>query len=191
MKKNMSKMTTAVALLTLTILSTGCSSMAPQYTPSIENTQSLKDAGNFTAKVGEFGSNNDPANANPIKVRGSSLASPYQNSYSNYLAEALKQELSLASKLASDANLEISGTLLKNDIDASGFNVGFVSVDARFIVKKNGKIRYEQVKSVKQEFPSSFAGAVAIPRAVQEYQHAVQKLLGLLYTDKAFIDSLK
>ncbi|MDO8652049.1 MAG: hypothetical protein Q7R66_07660 [Undibacterium sp.] len=186
----MSRITTVVALA-MALLSTGCSLMAPQYTASVENAQALKDAGNFTAKVGEFSSKDDPANANPITVRGSSLASPYQNSYANYLAEAIKQELSLASKLSPDANLEISGVLLKNDIDASGINVGFASIEARFVVKKNGKVRYDQVKSVKHEFPSSFAGAVAIPRAVQEYAFAVQKLLVQLYTDKAFIETLK
>lgn len=151
----------------------------------------LKDAGNYTVKVGEFSSKNDVANANPIQIRGSSMASPYQNSYANYLAESIKQELSIASKLAADASLEISGVLLKNDIDASGFNVGFASIEARFLVKKNDQVRYDQVKSVKQEFPSSFAGAVAIPRAIQEYNFAVQKLLALLYADKSFIEALK
>lgn len=187
----MFRMMTVVTAFLMIIFSTGCSTMAPQYTPSIENTQSLKDVGHFAAKVGEFSSKAAPENANPIKLRGSSLTSPYQNSYANYLAEAVKQELSLASKLAPDANLEISGVLLKNDIDATGSNIGLVSVEARFIVKKNAVVRYDQVKSIRQEFPSSFAGAVAIPRAVQEYQFAVQKLLGQLYTDKAFIEALK
>jgi hypothetical protein len=35
------------------------------------------------------------------------------------------------------------------------------------------------------------AAAVAIPRAVQEYPVAIQKLLASLYSDKAFIDALK
>lgn len=190
-KENMSRFTSIFMALAIVLASTGCSLMAPQYSSSVDNIQMLKDAGDFTLKVGTFDSKNNPENANPIQIRGSSMASPYQNSYANYLAESIRQELSLASKLAANANLEISGALLKNDIDASGFNVGFASIEARFLVKKNDYVRYDQVKSIRQEFPSSFAGAVAIPRAIQEYNFAVQKLLASLYADKAFIEALK
>ncbi|MFZ6844950.1 hypothetical protein [Undibacterium sp. RuTC16W] len=187
----MSRIITAFAGLAIVVASTGCSMMAPKYDASQNNIQALKDAGNYSAKVGEFVSKNDPKNANPISIRGSSLASPYQASYAIYLSEAIKQELTLAGKFTPNVNLEITGTLLKNDIDASGFSIGNVIIEARFVVKKDGKTTYDQVKSINSEFPSSFAGAVAIPRAVQEYSPAVQKLLASLYTDKAFIDSLK
>jgi hypothetical protein len=182
--------TTPLALVVVA-LSTGCSMMAPQYTASLDNVQTLKDSGNYTAKVGNFIASKDPAYANPIKIRGSSLASPYQDSYASYVAEAIKQELSLAKKLSSDASVEISGTILKNDIDASGFAVGWAEIQARFVMMRGGQVRYDQVKSVKHEFPSSFVGSVAIPKAVQEYPVAVQKLLAQLYTDKAFVEALK
>jgi hypothetical protein len=165
--------------------------MAPQYSASIDNVQKLKDAGNYTAKVGDFASSKDKGNVNPISLRGSTLSSPYESSYSKYLAEALKQELSLANKFAPNADVEVSGTLMKNDIDASGFSTGSGGIEARFVVKKSGQILYDQVKSVHQEWPSSFAGAVAIPRAIQEYSNLVQKLLTSLYADNAFLDALK
>lgn len=165
--------------------------VAPQYTASLKNVQSLKDSGNGKAKIGIFTSANEPGNSNPISMRGTSLASPYQESYANYIAEALKQELSLAQKLAPDAQTEISGVLLKNDINVSGFSLGYATVEARFVVKQGGQVKYDQVKTVKHEFPSSFAAAVALPRAVQEYSVAVQKLLELLYTDKAFVETLQ
>lgn len=187
----MQRSTTFLLVLTATLISTGCSMMAPQYTASLDNVQALKDAGTYTAKAGNFTSASDPANANPIKIRGSSLASPYQNSYANYLSEAIKQELQLAQRFSPDSTIEISGVLLKNDIDATGFSVGFVTIEARFIVKKSGKIVYEQVKSVRHEFPSAFAGAVAITRAVQEYEFGIRKLLASLYTDPSFISALK
>jgi hypothetical protein len=187
----MLRFTTLLLALAVTILSTGCSMMAPQYTSSLDNVQTLKNAGAYKAKVGTFTASNDPANANPIKIRGSSLASPYDNSYGNYLAAAIKQELQLAQKLSPDATVEISGALLKNDLDTSSFTTGFATIEARFVVKKSGALTYDQVKSIKHEFPSSFVGAVAIPRAVQEYEFAVQKLLGVLYADPAFIAALK
>jgi hypothetical protein len=188
-RKNMRKLLALLAV-TVGIVTTGCSTTAPQYTAAMNNVQALKDVGNFTTKVGGFTSVPQAGNANPISVRGSSVNSPYNASYANYLEEALKQELALANKLSASAADEISGSLLKNDIDATGFSVGMTTIEARFIVKRNGTVSYDAVKSVKHEFPSSFMGAVAIPRAIQEYTNAVQKILGLLYEDPAFKKAL-
>ncbi len=187
----MQRYITVLLVLAATVFSTGCAMVAPTYSASIDNIQVLKDSGNYTAKVGEFTASKDKAYANPISIRGSSLISPYGESYANYVAEALKQELSLAKKLSPDADTEILGTVLKNDINTTGGTLGWAEIEARFIMKRGGQVRYDQVKSIKHEFPSSFAGAVAIPRAVQEYPVAVQKLLNQLYTDKTFIDALK
>jgi hypothetical protein len=177
-------------VILLGILGTGCSMVAPKYSASIENVQKLKDGGNYAAKVGAFTSKSDPANANPISMRGSTLASPYEESYANYLAEAIKSELVLAGKLAPGSDVEISGVLLKNDIDA-GMSVGTGDIQARFLVKRNGQVRYDQVKTTQNKWESSFAAAVALPRAVQEYPRMVQALLSELYTDKAFLQALQ
>lgn len=187
----MSKSIGVSALLMLIVLASGCSLVAPPYSASLTNVQLLKDAGAFSAKVGGFSASKDPANANPISIRGSSLDSPYGNSYALYLAEAIKQELSLAGKLSPGAEVEISGVLLKNDIDASGFSKGTGMMEARFVVKKSGQVRYDQVKLVNSEWESSFAGAIAIPKAQQEYPTMVQKLLASLYADAAFIKALQ
>lgn len=184
-----------IALLIIIILSgligAGCSLMAPPYTASIDNVQRLKDVGDIGAKVGQFESSPDPANANPISLRGSSLSSPYENSYAVYLAEAIKQELTLAGKLKPDTDLEISGLLMKNDIDTSGFVVATGDMEARFVVKKSGEVRYTQIKTVHREWESSFVGSIAIPRAQEEYPRLVQQLLQLLYSDNEFLQALK
>ncbi len=187
----MNKLMRMLAAAALVVLASGCSMMAPQYSASLTNVQMLKDASAFSAKVGEFSSGKDPANANPISIRGSSLNSPYASSYALYLAEAIKQELSLAGKLSPVAEVEISGVLQKNDLDASGFSKGTGIMEARFVVKKSGQIRYDQVKLVNSEWESSFAGAIAIPKAQQEYPVLVQKLLAALYGDAAFIKALQ
>ena len=183
-------MTVSLALA-IGVFSTGCAMVAPQYTASLDNVQILKDSGDYAAKVAEFQPGKDKAYSNPISIRGSSLVSPYNESYASYLTAAIKQELSLAKKFSPDANIEISGTVLKNDIDATGASMGWAHMEARFIVKRSGQLRYDQVKTVRHEFPSSFAGNVAIPKAIQEYPVAVQKLLNQLYTDKSFIEALK
>lgn len=119
-------------------LMSGCTLMAPNYTASIENVQRLKEGGNFSATVGKFESVPDRGNANQISLRGSSLVSPYANSFAAYLAEAVKQELSLAGKLVPGTDVEVSGMLLKNDIDASGFSIATGIIQATLRGQEGG-----------------------------------------------------
>lgn len=186
----MKTLCTLVLLAAASILSTGCSLMAPQYTGSLDNVQKLKSGPLQALKVGEFTSTPSKENANPISLRGSSMDSPYEKSYAKYLAEALKIELALANKMAIGSEYELSGTLVKNDLDAA-VATGTGDIQARFVVKKGPLVRYDQVKTVHHEWESSFVGATAIPRATQEYSNLVRKLLAALYDDPQFQDSTK
>lgn len=171
-------------------LSTGCSIVAPRYTASLPNVQLLKDGGIQSVRVGTFKSAPGKENANPISLRGSSLASPYEGSYANYLSQALTQELSMAGRLGPDAHIEVSGVLQKNDIRIP-VSSGSGDLEARFVVTRDGSIRYDAVKTLHDEWDSSFVGAIAIPRAQEQYPLMVQKLLARLYADPAFIQSLQ
>jgi len=187
----MKRMYLLPACLAAIVLASGCSMMAPRYSASIENVQKLKDAGVQPARVGNFDSTPGKGNANPISIRGSSLASPYDGSYAKYLAEALRQDLELAGKLKADASIEISGALQKNDVNVPAMSSASGDLEARFIVKRGGETKYDQVKSVHDTWDSSFVGAVAIPRAQARYPIIVQKLLAELYADPAFLEALK
>src|SRR5258706_9119129 len=114
----------ALLLSTAFALSTGCSLVAPKYSPSLENVQKIKDANIQATRVGSFDFTAAAGNANPISLRGSSLNSPYGNSYANYIAEAVKQELTLARKFAADAPLEVSRPLQKNDVNIPALGKG-------------------------------------------------------------------
>lgn len=180
-----------VALLLLscaTIFSTGCSLVAPKYTASFTNIQELKNAGDIQPKVGTF---TGEIAKKSINLRGSSLSSPYNGSYANYLSEALVQELTLAGKLKPNSNIEISGQLLQNNLLTGLTGLGQGVIQAQFVVKKDGVVKYNQVKTANTNWPTSFVGAVAIPRAQQEYPNLVQALLLQLYTDKSFLNALK
>ena len=186
-------MTRAILLpiaLLAAALTSGCSMVAPKYSPSLENVQKLKDSGVQTTNVGAFESTPSKENPASISLRGSSLSSPYDGSYGKYLAEALKQELSLAGKLAADAQIQVTGALQKNNID-TGVGTAKGDIAARFVVTRSGAVRYDQVKSIHDEWDSSFVGAVAIPRAQERYPLIVQKLLAALYADPAFLQALK
>ena len=175
----------------LVLVNTGCSMMAPKYTTSIENVQALTNNGSSEVKVGQISTGSVASQSNPIKIRTNSLQSPYDNSFSAFVAEAIKQELTLAKRNSFTSNIEITGELLKNDIDATGFNTGMTTIEARFKVLREGKTNFDQIKSVNHEFPSHFVGAIAIPNAVLSYNVALQKLLNSLYEDKAFIEAIK
>ncbi|MGE5467813.1 MAG: hypothetical protein ACM3Y9_10355 [Ignavibacteria bacterium] len=179
-----------LGVLVAAVMSGGCSIMAPQYSASMENVQRLKDNMPAAAKAGTFTAATDGKTNDAISLRASSMGSPY-GTYANYLGEAVKQELQMAGKLNPTTDLQISGVLMKNEIDVSGFGTGYGNIEARFVVKKGDVVRYDQLKSVHSEWESSFAGAVAIPRGRDEYGRLVQRLLAALYADKSFLDSLR
>lgn len=186
----MSRISSTLALAALGVVVSGCSMVAPVYPPSIDNVQVLKNSDVQGAKVGAFTSAGGAATPNPIPLRANKLQSPYDGGFSAYLSAAITRELELAGKLSRSADVEISGTLLRNEIDpaivtASG------DIEARFVVRKAGTVSYDQVKSVHREWDSSFAAAVAIPKAISEYGYTVQALLAELYADPAFLNSLK
>jgi hypothetical protein len=99
--------------------------------------------------------------------------------------------LSLAGKLAADAQIQVTGTLQKNDIFAGGFSTAEGEMEARFVVKRGGEVRYDQVKAIHDQWDSHFVGSIAIPRAAARYPVMVQKLLAALYADPAFLAALK
>jgi hypothetical protein len=178
-------------VLACSIVATGCSTMAPSYSASLSNVEQLKADSEFTAKVGAFTADPGQAHDDGISLRGTEMKSPVNGSYASYLAEALKQELSVARKLAPDAEIEVSGILLKNDVDVGSFSTGHGDIQARFIIKRGGVVRYDATKSQHSEWDSSFVGAVAIPKGMQAYPSLVQGLLGQLYADPAFVAAVK
>jgi hypothetical protein len=156
------------------------------------NVGTLKDQRPAKVKVGAFTADGPEKNmVNSLTIRGGGFTSPYNESYVDYLREALRQELSMAGLLADNADVELSGVLLKNEFDASGFTLGYGVMEARITVKKAGAVRYDKKKSVRHEWESSFAGMVAIPKAKLNYEVVVQKLLASFYSDPEFQSALK
>jgi hypothetical protein len=171
--------------------STACASVAPKYAPSPDNVNRLRDAGVAAVNVGPFTA--DPTSGdgvNQLSIRGGEYRSPYEGSFVNYLREALRQDLEDARLLSPSASVEVGGVLVKNTLD-TGVSTGTAFIEARFTVKRDGKVRFDKVKSAKHEWESSFIGAIAIPRSQQNYPTAVQLLLTQLYSDAEFIAALK
>lgn len=165
----------------------GCASPAPNYTPSIDNVEILKKSGGETIKTGPIGVTPGLPGANAISLRANSILSPVGAHYGDYLASALRQELELAKRYNPQSQLEVSGMLIKNNIDAGGISTNEGQIEARFVVKRANQVTYDKVKKAELQWPGSFAAAVAIPLAASNYPLMVQKLLNSLFSDPDFI----
>ena len=100
-------------------------------------------------------------------------------------------ELDEARLLHPEATVELSGFLLKNELNAAGVTTADAQIEARFVVRRGGQVRFEKVLTAKYEWDSSLFGNIAIPRAQQNYPVVIQKLLTALWTDPDFITAVK
>ena len=180
-----------LVLVLLAALLHGCAIQAPAYSPSASSIERARNSGIQPATLGSFTVRPGATGADSISLRGSPMASPVGANYAAYLAEALRTELRLAGKFDPKSSLEISGELLANDIAAGGISTNSGHIEARFVVKSAGQTRYDAVKRAQDSWDSSFVGAIAIPKAQQQYPVLVQQLLGKLWADRAFVAALQ
>ena len=184
--------TAGLAVLVLvSLLAAGCAGPAPNYAPSIDNVEALKKSGGESARIGTFTVDANLPGAKSIGLRANTMVSPVGSHFGDYLGFALRQDLELARLYNAQSGIEISGALLKNLVDANGFSIGNGQIEARFVVKRAGQVRYDKVRGVTHQWESSFAGAVAIPQASSNYPVMVQKLIGSLVSDPDFVNSLR
>lgn len=170
----------------------GCSTFSvPKYEPSIVNAGALLADRTVQVRVGAFSVvEQDADKPNQFTIDDSS-SSPRGESYVEFLRDAVRQEMRIAGILSENADVEISGVLLKNEIDTSGANSGFADLAARFTVRKQGVARYEKIKSARREWRSPLGGLVPVVMAHRNYSAVVQQLLNSLYNDPEFQQVLK
>lgn len=168
------------------LLASGCALQAGQYAPSPENAERLRAAGPARVAVGEVRAEPGLPTATRISVRLNAMASPHGETYADYLREALRRELALARWLDAGAPVQISATLTANDLQTAGFATNDGEIEARFVVARDGVVHYDRRHRATLQWESSFAGAVALPLAQQNYPRLVAALLGQLFSDPAF-----
>jgi hypothetical protein len=169
-----------------------CSTVAPRYNSAPGNVNVLRDANLAPARVGEFTADPKSKDAvNALSARANPYVSPYDGSFVAYVREALRQELDDARLLDPRAAIVIGGVVLRNELNAAGMVTGDAQLEVRFVVTRGGQVRFDKVKSAKHEWESHFAGAIAIPRAFQEYPVVVRQLLASLYSDPDFTGALR
>jgi hypothetical protein len=184
----MKRMLRVLAVLGTVLLASGCALKAPNYVPSIDNVGLIKGGGASMA-VGSFTVQAGVAPA--ISLRSNPMSSPVGADYAAYLAEAIRQELGLAGKLDPASKIEISGVVTKNDIAAGGISTNSGEIEARIVVRNGGAVRFDKLKRADMSWESSFVGAIAIPKAQQNYPLIVQRLLGAIWSDPDFQKALQ
>jgi len=169
----------------------GCAGPAPNYAPSIDNVETLKKIEGASVKTGTIGVTAGMPGAAALSLRANTMTSPVGKNYGDYIAAALRQELELAKLYNPQSGVEISGTLIKNNIDAGGLSTNAGQIEARFVVKANGQVRFDKVKRIERKWESAFAGAVAIPLAANNYAPMVQSLIASLVSDPDFVKAIR
>lgn len=176
-----------IMVLVIAVALTGCTIKTPPYAASIENNQIIKRSGISPVTVGEI---SVEKKLNKISLRGSPLKSSVGASYGDYLEDALLQELKLAKLWSSVSTTVVSGEIIENDIDVSGFSKGIGLISVKFTVKNNENIVFEKVVTANTEIDSSFIGAIAIPNGQANYPVLIQQLIKTLFSDQEFIKAL-
>jgi hypothetical protein len=157
----------------------------------VDNVELLKKGGSRMVALGSFTVQPGATGGNSIGLRGNPMNSPVGADYAAYLGEALKKELVLANRLDPKADIEIAGTLMKNDIAAAGITTNSGEIEARFVVRSGGATRYDAVKRAEASWESSFVGAIAVPKAQQQYPVLIAQLLNKLLSDPQFTAALR
>jgi hypothetical protein len=167
----------------------GCASVKlPPPTASADTVEKLRQANFVPMSVGRFSlaSGRDPEMDKELGegLRGSSVSAE-SGSFSQHLKAELVAALKAAALYDPKSPLKVEGRLRDSMVDAA-IKVGKAKLAADFIVKRGNRKIYKRALSVESEWPSSFVGAVALPKAVTEYGSLYKKLLDKLFADKKF-----
>jgi hypothetical protein len=183
----------AISLLTLTFLITtsGCSTTAPNYQGSRKNAESLSNLPNTKIGVSTFTDSNNSDNKKQLSMRGNTVNSPYGESYASYIENAIRTDLILAGRHSNDSDLRIAGVVIKNDVDASGINIGTGISEVEITFSNKSRVVLKKRFSQDHQWESSFVGAVAIPRAMNEYGVLIEKLIHRIFSDGDFIKAIR
>jgi hypothetical protein len=190
---NIQRFLTLGAGLALALQLTGCASInMSQPKPTLATTAALRGAALAPATVGKFqlDSSRSASDDKGISLRGgNSVASPIEGSFTQYLRESVRVELEAAGLYDAASQNVITGTLTQSEADAA-IGTGKAKLGARFVVTRNGEVKYDNQLAVDDSWESSFVGATAIPLAASHYEGLYRQLAAKLLNDQAFRSAL-
>lgn len=172
------------------LLFVSCSIVAPKYNVSYENISHLRNGNYSKIRVGIVSKEDSVVDeVDKLQIRAAAYLSPY-GTFSLYLKEALEQELQEAKILDINAEIVLNAFIIKNDI-STPMDKGSAVLDVRYQLLRGEVVVYDQIKSSSHVWNSAFNGNEAIGNASQNYPKIYQKNLNSLFTDIAFLNSIK
>jgi hypothetical protein len=176
-----------ILLVVLSALASGCATTLAPHQPSVDTVTQLRSSGMAKLAVGDFklAPGTKPDVDRSVTSRAST-ASPAEGTFSAYLKAALVSDLKASGLYDTSAPLAVQGQLVDAQLD-TGMSTGRALVSAHFQVVQSGQTVFDKTLKDDHTWDSSFVGAVAIPRALNEYQAGYANLLGQLYKDPDFL----
>jgi hypothetical protein len=185
--KKMIRLAVMAASAAVSMQLTGCANLnmsVPQ--PTADNVVKLRAMNMAPVSLGAF--KIAPAMAGSdasASMRGANSVQAPGGSFAQYLGESLKTELQAAGLLDPAASTVITGTLTNTDLNAA-IGTGTAKLAARFVVTRDGAVKFDNELGVDSAWESSLIGGLAIPLAAQNYEGLYRKLVGKLLDDAAF-----
>jgi hypothetical protein len=180
-----------ILLVVLSAFTSGCATTLAPHQPSLDTVTLLRSSGIAKLAVGDFklAPGAKPDIDRSVTARAST-ASPAEGTFSAYLKAALVSDLKASGLYDADAPLAVQGQLVDAQLD-TGMSTGKTLVSAHFQVMHSGQTVFDKTLKDEHTWESSFIGAVAIPRALNEYQAGYANLLGQLYKDPDFLSACR
>lgn len=180
-----------ILLVLLSAFTAGCATTLAPHQPSVDTVTLLRSSGLEKLAAGEFGlapgAKQDIDRS--VTSRGST-ASPTEGTFSAYLKAALVSDLKASGLYDTSGPLTVQGQLVDAQLD-TGMSTGKALISAHFQVMRSGQTVFDKTLKDYHTWDSSIIGAVAIPRAFNEYQAGYANLLGQLYKDPEFLNACR
>ncbi|KVU15765.1 hypothetical protein [Burkholderia ubonensis] len=169
----------APAVLAVTLALGGCVTQpVPHYQASVANQMTLarlpRDA-RFRVTTGP-----DPAGIQ-AQVRSMRYAAPGNGSWSDYLNEAIRTELTTAGHYDANALATLDATL--TDVRVSD---GQAELGGRFVIRRDQSIVYDKAMRANAQWDTHFIGMLAAADGLNQASAIFQSLLRQLFDDPEF-----
>lgn len=183
--------TKLIAVAAAMLLFSGCAQLkAPAYSPDYAVVDGLKGLDIGNTAVGEFSPREPDAAVNKVWLRAMRMESP-NGTFVQYLEDAIRHDLKEIGVYSPASTTVINATVLRNEIDLSGFSQGHGIMEVDVSVTKQNVVILDKTYRANTQFKSSFVGAVAIPNGQNAYPALVRELLKKMYMDPEFIAAVR
>lgn len=115
-------------------------------------------------------------------VRAIRFSAPGSGSWSSYLNEAIRTELSTSGNYDAGATATLEATLLEVRVTD-----GKAELAAHFVVRRDQTIRYDKMLRVNTHWDSEFLGVLAASNGLNQTTAIFQDLLRKLFEDPDFV----